>query len=296
MPIRDVFLVLLVTVIWGVNFVAAKGAVTHLPPLVANAGRFVVVIIALLPFLKLVPGRMKDLMIASFTLGVLHFGLVFTAMSLAGGVGSVAIAAQLAVPFSTILAIIVLKESLGWKRGAGIVLSFFGVLVLGFDPKVFAYWDALLVMSAAAFVYAVAAILMRRLKDVRAVTTQAWVGVAGAIGSIFLSLVFEHGQWQAITSAPPIAWLCVVYTGLGSSVAGHGTINYLLRKHEVTAVSPYMLATPLFGVLAGMVFLGEHLTWRMVLGGVLTILGVLIITLRNNVRARAVAEVALTSD
>ncbi|TNE66400.1 MAG: EamA/RhaT family transporter [Alphaproteobacteria bacterium] len=296
MPFRDVCLVLMVTLIWGVNFIAAKWAVTDLPPFIANACRFLVVVIVLLPFLKVVRGRMTVLLMAAFTLGVLHFGSVFTSMKLAGGVGSVAIAAQLCVPFSTILAIIVLKESVGWKRIAGIVLSFLGVLVLGLDPEVFAYWDALLVMTFGAFAYSVAAILMRQLKDVSAFTTQAWVGVAGAIGSVCLSLVFERGQVSAIANADMLVWLSVLYSGIGSSVIGHGTINHLLRKHEVSVVSPYMLATPLFAVAAGMIVLGEVLTWRIALGSLLTITGVLIVTLRNNKKAHDVAEIATVSD
>ncbi|NVJ70082.1 MAG: EamA family transporter [Alphaproteobacteria bacterium] len=286
---KDIALVILVTMVWGLNFVAVKWAVEDLPPLVANAARFMVVVLVLLPFLRKIPGRMKDLALAAFCLGVLHFGAVFFGMKLAGGVGAVAIVSQLNVPFSTILAIFVLKETVGWKRAAGIALSFMGVMVLGFDPNVFEYWDALLVITFGAFIYAVSAILMRRLKDVRAVTTQAWVGVAGVLGSIALSSIFETGQLEAVQAANPVAWAAVVYSGIGASVIGHGGANYLLRHYEVSVVSPYFLIMPVFAILSGIIILDEEFTWRMAVGGVLTMAGVLVVTLRNSARAKSLA-------
>lgn len=286
MKARDILLITLVAVVWGFNFVAVKWAVDELPPFIANAGRFLIVTLMLAPFLRLPKGRVKDLAIVAVALGVIHFGAVFIAMKLADGVGAVAIASQLNVPFATLLAVLFLGESVGWRRVAGIALSFGGVLFLGFDPEVFAYWDALLVVIFAAFMYSVSAILMRRLKDVRAVTTQAWVGVAGVLGSLMLSTGLETGQVDAVMEASDLAWAGVIYSAIGSSIIGHGGANYLLRKYEVSAVSPYFLMTPVFAVLSGIIVLGEEFTWRMAVGGLLTLAGVAIVTLRNRVKAK----------
>lgn len=293
MKSRDILLVILITLVWGLNFIAVKWAVEDLPPLVANALRFTIVAILLAPFLRIVSGKMKDLLAAAVSLGVIHFGAVFMGMQAAGGVGAVAIASQLNVPFSTMLAVLILRETVGWKRVTGIALSFAGVMVLGFDPEVFAYWDALAIIVFAAFMYSVSAILMRRLKDVRAVTTQAWVGVAGMVGSLLLSLMFETGQWQAVSSAGDWAWSGVIYSAIAASIIGHGGANYLLRQYEVSVVSPYFLMMPVFAVLGGILILDEDFTWRMAVGALLTLLGVMIVTLRNSARAKpiAVAEV-----
>lgn len=291
MKVADILLVIVVAIVWGLNFVAVKYAVEGFSPLMANAIRFAAVVMVLIPFLRVITGRMVDLALAAVTLGVLHFGCVFWAMSLSDGVGSIAIASQLNVPFSTLLAIVILKETVGWKRAAGIALSFAGVLALGLDPTVFDYWQGLAVMTLAAFLYSVSAILMRRLKDVRAVTTQAWVGVAGVLGSLLLSFTFESGQLEMLETASTSAWLAVLYSGIGSSVIGHGSANYLLRKYEVSVVSPYFLMTPVAAVIAGVVIMNEEFTWRMALGGVLTLLGVLVVTLRNNARSKQMAEV-----
>jgi len=284
---RDIALAVFIAIIWGMNFLAVKWAVEDFPPMMANTIRFVAVIAVLFPFLRIVRGRMKPLLVAAFTLGVAHFGMVFLGMALSGGVGAVAIASQLNVPFSTILAIIILHETVGWKRVVGLVLSFAGVLVIGFDPVVFNHWQGLLAIIVAALLYSSSAVMMRQLKDVRAVTVQAWVGVAGISGSLLISLLFEEGQAQAFADASPQAWAAVVYSGIGSSVIGHGGANYLFRKYEISVVSPYFLSVPLFAVAGAVIVLDEVISSKMVIGGLLTVFGILIVTLRNQTRAKA---------
>lgn len=285
----DIVFAVFVAFVWGLNFLAVKWAVDDFPPMLANTIRFITVVAVLFPFLRIVPGRMKPLLMAAFMLGVAHFGMVFWGMALSGGVGAVAIASQLVVPFSTILAIIILNEKVGWKRIAGIVLSFAGVMVLGFDPIVFNHWPGLVVIIVGAFCYSLSAVMMRQLKDVRAVTVQAWVGVAGVLGSLAISLLFESGQMEAIQGAKPIAWAGVVYSGIASSVIGHGGANYLFRKYEISVVSPYFLSVPLFAVTGAVVILDEIISTKMMVGGLLTVIGILIVTLRNNARAKTIA-------
>ena len=285
MKTRDIFFALLVAAVWGFNFLAAKWAVEDFSPMFANSIRFTAVFFLLLPFLRLVPGKMRPLIATAITLGVVHFGLIFLGMSYSDGVGSVSIASQLNVPFSTILAVIILKETIGWPRIFGITISFVGVLFLGFDPVIFSYWEGVSIIILAAFFYAVAAIMMRHLKEVPAVTVQAWVALAGMVGSALVSLALENGQLEALEAASMRGWLAVLYTAVGSSIVGHAGANYLFRKYEISVVSPYFLTMPFFSVAAGVLMMGETVGWQMYVGGGLTIAGVLIVSLRNKRRA-----------
>lgn len=290
MQFKHTLLAILIAAVWGFNFIATKWAVEDFPPLFANGLRFLAVFIVLFPFLKLVPGKMRPLTITALTLGVVHFGLLFWGMSLAGGVGSVAIASQLNVPFTTILGIIILQEKVGWPRVFGISISFVGVMFLGFDPVIFSYWDAIMTIVAAAFVYAVSAVMMRQLREIPAATVQAWVALAGMVGSFAISALLEQGQIASLSEAEQRAWLSVLYTGLISTLVGHGGANYLFRRYEVSMVSPYFLVLPFFSVIGGVVLLDEVVGWQMVVGGGFTITGVLIVTLRNSRRMQAARE------
>ncbi len=276
---------LVIACVWGLNFIASKWAVEDFPPLFANGLRFAVVLLVLFPFLRIIPGKMRPLITTAITLGVVHFGLIFLGMSYSDGVGSVSIASQLNVPFSTILAVIILKETIGWPRVVGITMSFVGVLFLGFDPEILAYWEGVLIIILAAFFYAIAAIMMRQLRDVPAVTVQAWVALAGMAGSALVSLILESGHAGVVEAASLRGWLAVLYTALGSSIIGHAGANYLFRKYEISVVSPYFLTMPFFSVASGVWLMDETVGWQMYLGGALTIGGVLIVSLRNKRRA-----------
>jgi len=294
MQLRDISLALLVSAAWGFNFIAVKYAVQDFSPYMANSLRFGIVLLVLSPFLRIVPGKMVALLMAALVLGVAHFNLILFAVQVADGVGAVSIAIQLGVPFSTILAILVLKETVGWKRVMGILLSFAGVMVLGFDPVIFSYWHALLLGALAALMYAVSSVLMRKLKDVPAVTTQAWVAAAAAAGSLALSLCLETDHGDTLINAGSDAWWAIGYSVIAASLIGHGGANHLFRKHDVSAVSPYFLSVPLFAVFGGIIMLDEKVSAEIIIGGVLTIAGVLIVTLRNKATHSKMADVKYT--
>lgn len=277
-----IILALLIAAVWGVNFIAMKMAVTDLPPMLTSVLRFAGVFICLLPFFKPAPGLMKPLLSVAIVLGVVHFALMYWAVSIAGGVSAMAIAAQLSVPFATILAVLFLGETIGWKRISGIFLSFLGVVVIAFEPEVFSYFDGVMIMTLAAFMYAVSVVLMRHLRTVPAMTVQAWIALAGLIGAIILSLLFESNQVEAVQNASSYAWFGVLFTIVGASLIGHGGANVLLRKYEVAKVSPYFLTSPVFSLIGGALVLNETVTFKMVLGAAVTIAGILIVTLRNS--------------
>ena len=67
---------------------------------------------------------------------VLHFGLSFWSLKLAGDLASPAIVMQSYVPMAVLLAWWLRGERFAWRTGLAIVVSFGGILVLGFDPIV----------------------------------------------------------------------------------------------------------------------------------------------------------------
>jgi O-acetylserine/cysteine efflux transporter len=61
----------------------------------------------------------------------------------------------------------------------------------------------------------------------------------------------------------------------------------LLRRYPVATVNPFMLLMPVVGVLSGVLVYGDMLTWRIFVGGVLTLAGVAVILLRSDVAGEA---------
>lgn len=272
-------LALLANVAWAFNFIAGKAGVTHFQPLLFTALRFAVLLLALLPFLRWIPGRMRGVLSIALLQGMLHFTLIFLGLGASGDVSSVAIVAQLYVPFSALLAVVWLGETLDRRRLTGIASAFGGVLVIGFDPIVFQHLDALLLITAGAAAMAVATIQMRQLHGVSVFVLQAWIALCATPALALLSLLFEHGQWDAVRTATALELAAPVYSAIGASLIGHGIVYYLLGRYPVSATTPLMLLSPVLAVVFGVLLWGDVLTWKLVMGGFLTLAGIAVITI-----------------
>ena len=98
---RDLSLLIGMNLIWGLNLIASKIGVAQLPPVLFTALRFTALGLILLPFLRLHPGQMKNLLAAAVLTGPLTFALLFIGVFLVADASMVAIASQMGVPFST---------------------------------------------------------------------------------------------------------------------------------------------------------------------------------------------------
>jgi O-acetylserine/cysteine efflux transporter len=282
MPPKHLALALLVNVLWGCNLVAGKVGVTHFPPLYFSGLRFVLVALLLVHWIRPQRGRMRQVVLIALTSGALHFSLLFIGMRLSGDVSSVAIVVQLNVPFATLLAVLFLGERIGWRRGLAIAVAFAGVAVIGFDSRAFGYIDGLMLIVAGAFVWGLSQVLMRGLSGVGVFALQGWIALISAPVMFMLSYLLEEGQAAATLAANAEAVGALVYAAVLGSVVGHGSTYYLLTRYPVSTVSPMLLLTPFFGVLAGVALLGDVVTLQIALGGALTIGGVAVITLRGS--------------
>ena len=285
MKSTDLLLALLANAAWAFNFIAGKAGVTHFHPFLFTALRFGILLLALLPFLRWIPGKMRGVLGIALVLGVLHFSLVFAGLEASGDIASVAIASQLYVPFSALLALLTLGEVLDWRRWLGIASAFGGVLVIGFDPVVLQHLDALLLITAGALAMAVATIQMRRLRGVSVFALQAWIAVCATPALALLSLLFEQGQWTAIRTATWLELAAPLYSAIGASLVGHGIVYHLLGRYPVGVTTPLMLLTPVLAVAFGVLLWGDVLTWKLIVGGLLTLSGIAIITLPGHGRA-----------
>ena len=284
MRLHHLAFVIFINMIWGINFIALKYVLIDLSPIFTNACRLFLVALVLSPFLGNYKDQMAPILKVAVIFGIFHFGLFMLAMSFAEGVSEIAIVNQLSVPFATLFAVIMLGEVVHAPRIIGIALSFVGVMVMSLDPRIFAHIEAVIAMGLSTLFLGYGTMTLRKLKHIPALTLQAWIALVGFSGSLVLSLVVESGQIYSLTNMGPAAIGGLLYTVVFASLIGHGGTNYLLRLYEVSVVAPYMTLTPVFGVLGGVLVLGEALGTRMLLGGLLTFIGVAIITLRNQKR------------
>lgn len=280
MHTRHILLAIAVTAIWGGNFVAVKLGTEEFPPIFLLAMRFVLVAALMLPFVK-VPARhcLWPVLLVSITLGGLHFGLMFTGVARVEA-STAAIATQLGVPFSTLLAVLLFKDRLGWRRIFGIATAFAGVVVLAGAPEIADDLFGLSLVVAGAFAWAVANAVIKHHGPFDTYMLTAWMALFAAPQLLAVSFALEAGQWQSLLQASWVGWAALVYTVLGSSIIAYGIWYTLINRNPVSQVVPFMLLTPVFAVAAAWLMLGEPLTLPLVLGGLITIAGVALCELR----------------
>lgn len=283
----DVVASLVVVLLWAINFLAGKIALRELPPMLMLALRFVLVAGLLLPFLPRLPRRsLLRVALLSCVLGVCHFGLMFA--GLAGvDAGPAAIAIQLTIPFSALLAAVCFGERLGPVQVLGMGLAFVGVYLLaGESTRPVSVYHLLLVVGAA-FAWAVANVVIKRLGPVNVFALNGWVAVFAIPQLLVVGLLFERGQVHSMAVASWHAYAAVAYMAVCSSIIAYGLWYYLIERYPMNRIVPLTLLSPVLAVLLAVVLLGEPLTVDTVIGGLLTLAGVAVIEILRPAIAEA---------
>jgi O-acetylserine/cysteine efflux transporter len=278
---RDLALLLGINLIWGVNLIVSKIGLAEFPSILFTLLRFAILAVCLVPWLHVRRGQMGTLVVAAVFIGALQFALYFWGLAMASNVAAVAIANQLSVPFSTLLSVALLGEIVHWRRWTGISLSFGGVLIMGFDRDIASQWQSLSLVIGGAFIGCIGLIAIKKLHGFSPLELQAWIAWLSLPVLLVLSLEFERPDLGALAHVSLGAWGALLYTAIAASLVAHTTYFYLVQRYPVTSVAPVTTLSPLFSVVLCVLFLGEVLSERLIAGGVCTLAGVAIITLRE---------------
>ena len=293
MNFRDFILLSAVCFVWGLNLVVTRWVVADagVPPLFFAGMRFAGIALVLFWFLRPIPKNLGTLFLIAMGMGAVHFALLFMGLANAEA-SSVSVVGQLGVPFSTLMSMAFLGEVVGWRRGLGIMLAFAGAILIAVDPNTFELSYGLLYVVFAAVVASGAGILMKRMPAISAMQMQAWIGLFSFAPLFAVSGLVEGDQnsWGAFVEGGWLVWAATAFAVLGVSVFGHGGFYSLIKKYDISLLSPLTLMTPVWGVVLSIVLLGEVMTLQLIVGAAISLGGVFVILVRPN---QAMPEAAL---
>lgn len=107
---------------------------------------------------------------------------------------------------------------------------------------------------------------------------QVGITIRTAVALICLGII-SFPQWKSIPTAGTKAILMmVVGGGLVAGVIGMLCFYAALKGAPLNRVMPIAFTSPLFGALMGIIFGGEPLTWKTAIGTILTIAGIITLT------------------
>jgi drug/metabolite transporter (DMT)-like permease len=284
-------LLLIPGTLWGLSFLATEVVLESIPPITIGLGRSLLAGIPLLIALYIIGGRLPrswsewwpyiflGLFNNSIPLVIISWGQ----LTIPSGLTTILV--SLNPLFTLALAhFFIDDEQLNRRKSVGIVLGLLGVLVLvgptvllGLGREVVAQ----LAVVGGAFSYAIASIFARRF--LRQQTDNIWRSIVKLMAAQYLtssltlipfSLGIDHLlQLQPTTSSIigllALAWpLTLVPVLLYYYVIDQAGSSY-------AALTVYLI--PLVGIFAGIVFLGERLTWEAVLALLLILGGIAIV-------------------
>jgi len=279
----DIFLAISVPVIWGLGFTFAKVAFvfTDFPPILLIACRFALTTLVLIWFVKPPRGYMQRIFWIALISATIQYSLTFTGLN-GLNASTAIIVVQLEFPFMALMAAIVFKDHLGWRRIAGVALAFLGIVMIAGQPRLYANLLPVFLVIGGAFTWAIGQIMIKKLDGkVGGFALIAWVALFATPQLFLASWVFETGQMQVIQSTNWIGWGVVIYLGLVMTALGYGIWYHLLGKYRVTQVGPFLLLLPVTSISGSIIILGEKLTLIELFGTLVVISGVWFVTRRS---------------
>ena len=270
---KQILLALIVPITWGLGFTLAKIGMEQFPALLIMTIRFGIAGLILVWFTKPPWGHMREIFIVALIGSTIQYGLTYNGLK---GIdaSTAAILVQLEGPILAIMGTFLLKEKLGLTRALGMGLAFVGVLIIAGEPRLDGHIDSVVLLITGSAVWAIAQIMISRLKGLSGITILAWVAIMATPQMFIASLLIEDGQWLAITTASFIDWSIILYLALIMTVLGYSVWYHLLSSVDVSKVSPFLMLLPITSIIAGMALLDEKLTSSMVIGGLMIMAGV----------------------
>lgn len=270
--------------LWGSSFPGFRAALEGYSPGPLLLLRFVIASIALLIFARLtrmrMPARQDLLRLAG--LGVIgvtlcQYTVVYGEQYVSAGTASFLMA--LTPAFTALLATTILHERLtvaGWI-GIGIALLGTMVLIAGQGEVVNLTAGAAFVAVAAfseALYFVLQKPFLRRYSGLELATYSFWAATIPFI-------IFTPGLIAEFPQASVGATAAVVYLALGTGVLGY--ISWSIANSRLpTSVASLLLAiTPILSVVIAWPWLGERPTLLALLGGLVTICGVILVSRRG---------------
>lgn len=277
MSVRLAFDALLLAALWGGSFLFMRIGAPEFGPVPMMALRVGIAALCLLPLLAATRGlaalrsHAAAMAIVGITNSAIPFSLLtYATLSLSAGFTSIL---NGTAPFwSALVAYLWLGERLTLVRLFGLLIGILGVLFLvwgriSFKPGADG-WAIVAGLLATAFYGFAANFTKRQLAGVDALSSATGSMLSASVVLIPLALI----MWPA-GSPSTTAWLAVLVLAVAGTALAYLLYFRLIAGLGATRATTVTFMIPAFGMFWGWLFLDEQVSWNMIAGTALIILG-----------------------
>jgi drug/metabolite transporter (DMT)-like permease len=258
----------LLTLVWGLNWPVMKMGVSHYPALTFRALTIMlgVPVLALALALMKVPFRVPRrywpelLALTAANMLIWQICIIFAVQSLSSG--RAAILGYTMPIFSAIIGSLLFSAALSRRAWLGVVAAALGVgLLLWHELTGLAGRPAGVALAlVAAASWALGTQLLRRTRiDLPTLTLSFWMTALTGLVITVLAVVFDRSQWQMPSAA--VTW-AIGYNAVLVFGYAHAAWFFLARGLPPVASTLSVMFIPVLGVFAGALWLGEVLHWQ----------------------------------
>ncbi len=276
-------LLLFVMLLWGMNVIATKILVTSFMPVtmtafrIFTAGCIVFLILGFLKAVRLPKGKEWFYIFIGSLFNVvghhyfLSVGLTKTSATNTG------LILGMAPLLTAILAMLFLKDKATVLKVVGVLLGFFGVsfVILGNGESLHHISSGDIDIFLSILSQSVSFITIK--KASKTIDPRLMTGYMLIFGSALLfviSLIIEPSGLSSMTRGSIAAWSLFLLSALLATAFGHMIYNYSVGKIGAAEASIFINFNPFFALIGSLLFLGETIVWKQLLGFIFIILGV----------------------
>jgi len=280
----------LIALFWGGSFLAIKESVEVFPPFMAAAMRVGVATLIMLVLMfyrkgERVPRNIRLSMLANglFTLGfpwaLLFWGEQYVAPAIAGIINA-------STPLFTVLiaTLVVRNERAHWNKWLGVILGFFGVIII-FAPKVAAGAGSdlkgMLAILGMAISYGVGIVWLKSLTNrVAPANAFFYQGTGALMFLVPLSLLVE---WNALMNTgwgSSSGWVSIFYLGVFSTALAQLMFFIVIRDLGSVTASAVTYIPPVIAVVLDRIVYGRFIGADALIGAAVVLIGVRLVHMR----------------
>ena len=281
LPLKHLLILLFIAIAYGSAFPVTKLALNDsVPPILMASLRMGIVLIILIPYWKFkIPEKkyLPSLIAFSISMGVMVYVFMTLSLFYSSIISPVIVGSQLAIPFGVLLSALMIGENISLKKWILIFCSFFGIVIIFFDPELVNNFLGLFYASLMALFFGLAQVYSRQLKSLDVSLTNAFTGLFGFIILMILSYFIESNVISNIKSITFNSWLFIFYQAVVVSLGAHLLMFYLYKFYTVGQIFPSYSLFPIFGIGLSFLIFGEVPTFLFVVGSIIVLTSVFLL-------------------
>ena len=281
LPLKHLLILLFIAIAYGSAFPVTKLALNDsVPPILMASLRMGIVLIILIPYWKFkIPDKkyLPSLVAFSISMGVMVYVFMTLSLFYSSIISPVIVGSQLAIPFGVLLSALMIGENISLKKWILIFCSFFGIVIIFFDPELANNFLGLFYAGLMALFFGLAQVYSRQLKNLDISLTNAFTGLFGFIILMILSYFIEGDVILNIKSITFNSWVFIFYQAVVVSLGAHLLMFYLYKFYTVGQIFPSYSLFPIFGIGLSFLIFGEVPTFLFVLGSIIVLTSVFLL-------------------